>query len=59
MAVVYSGQESMISGARYHLVTTYSVRSLASCSPTGQTPRERPKSQIFRSQLELRRMLEG
>lgn len=47
MAVVYSGQESMISGARYHRVTTYSVRSLFSCSPGRVTPRERPKSQIY------------
>lgn len=57
--MVYSGHDSMISGALYQRVTTYSVKSLASWVPTGITPRERPKSQIFRSQFEFKRMLEG
>ena len=41
MALVYSWQLSMISGARYHRVTTYSVSSRLSLS----MPRARPKSQ--------------
>ena len=47
--------ESMISGARYHRVTTYSV-SLASLSPA---QRDRPRSPTRRSQLLCRKRLEG
>jgi hypothetical protein len=51
----------MISGARYHLVTTYSVKLLGSSAAAVSAPmsRARPKSQIFRSQFSFRRMLEG
>lgn len=49
---------SMTSGALYHLVATYSV-SVPVWSNSGSAMRERPKSQILRSQLELSRRLEG
>lgn len=56
---VYSLKVSMISGARYHLVATYSVmKPVASTSPS-TAERARPKSQILRSQLALRRRLLG
>ncbi|KAI8102706.1 hypothetical protein M9434_005503 [Picochlorum sp. BPE23] len=47
-------KESNISGARYHLVTTYS--GTASCCPNHA---DRPKSQIFRSQVEFKSKFEG
>ena len=55
IAVVYSAQLRRSSGARYHLVTTYSVMN-ASVSALA---RAKPKSQILRSQLALRRRLLG
>eukprot|EP01139_Manchomonas_bermudensis_P001392 Amastigsp_a1887_57.p7 type:complete len:105 gc:universal Amastigsp_a1887_57:571-885(+) len=58
IAFVYSAHESMTSGARYHRVATYSVINPAwFCS--GSATRASPKSQILRSQFELRRMFEG
>jgi hypothetical protein len=58
---VYILKESMISGARYHLVATYSVMMPTSLPPTTLvlTLRARPKSQTLRSQLALRRRLAG
>lgn len=47
----------MISGARYHRVTTYSVRSTASFPVL--RPRDSPKSHSFRSQFEFSRMFDG
>jgi hypothetical protein len=52
----------MISGALYHLVATYSVMNPVAEFSTGSavaTERARPKSQTLRSQLALRRRLEG
>merc|ERR1719446_1864304 len=56
-AFVYVSDESTISGARYHRVTTYSVRK--SRQSDGLTPRERPKSVILRSQFSLTSRLDG
>jgi hypothetical protein len=58
---VYILNDSMISGARYHRVATYSVIKPASLPPVGLvlTLLARPKSQTFRSQLALRRRLAG
>ena len=59
LAKVYSLKVSMISGALYHLVATYSVMNpTASCSPE-KALRARPKSQILRSQLAFRSKLDG
>mmetsp|Transcript_11809 Transcript_11809/g.41039 ORF Transcript_11809/g.41039 Transcript_11809/m.41039 type:complete len:223 (+) Transcript_11809:537-1205(+) len=54
MAVVYSVQLSSSSGARYHLVTTYSVMYSFSLLVLAS-----PKSHIFRSQLAFSRRLLG
>lgn len=54
MAAVYSEQLSNNSGALYHRVTTYSVMKSVS-----DVVRASPKSQIFRSQFELRSRLLG
>lgn len=56
--------QSMTSGARYHLVATYSVMNpfppLLPASGGGAAAlRARPKSQIFKSQLELSSRLDG
>lgn len=58
IALVYSLKVSMISGARYHLVATYSVMN-PELSSEEAAERARPKSQILRSQLELSKRLEG
>ena len=56
--LVYPLEFSMISGARYHLVATYSVRKpVWSCS--GSATRARPKSQILRSQVVFSSRFEG
>lgn len=54
IAAVYSDEFSNSSGARYHLVTTYSVMKSVS-----EVVRARPKSQIFKSQLAFKRRLLG
>lgn len=58
IAFVYSLNVNMISGARYHLVATYSVikPELSSCDAAD---RARPKSQTFRSQLAFNSRLDG
>merc|ERR1719335_504301 len=56
-AFVYVSLESTISGARYQRVTTYSVRK--SRQSEGLTPRDSPKSVIFRSQFSLTSRLDG
>lgn len=58
---VYILKESMISGARYHRVATYSVMSPASLPPglVERVLRARPKSQTLRSQLAFRRRFAG
>ncbi len=59
--LVYILNDSMISGARYHRVATYSVMRPASF-PLGfveRVLRARPKSQTLRSQLAFRRRLAG
>src|SRR3954451_12553768 len=58
MALVYSLNVSMISGARYHRVATYSVMK-PELSSVEAADRARPKSQTLRSQLALRRRLDG
>ena len=58
---MYCLNVSMISGARYHRVATYSVMNPVSV-PDGsavRTERARPKSQTLRSQLALSRRFEG
>jgi hypothetical protein len=58
---VYILNDNMISGARYHLVATYSVISPASL-PFGEaffTLLASPKSQTLRSQLALSKRLAG
>lgn len=64
IAFEYSWNESITSGARYHLVATYSVMNpfppFGPLSGGGRAAlRARPKSQILRSQLALRSRLEG
>lgn len=54
MAAVYSEEFNNSSGARYHLVTTYSVMKSVS-----EVVRASPKSQIFKSQLAFKRRLLG
>jgi hypothetical protein len=54
----YSFQLSMISGARYQRVATYSVIK-PWCDSSGLAPRASPKSQILRSQLPFRSKLLG
>ena len=54
MAAVYSAHDSKSSGARYHLVTTYSVMYSFS-----ELVLASPKSQIFRSQFAFRSRLLG
>ena len=56
-ALVYVSDESTISGARYHRVTTYSVRK--SRQSEGLTPRDSPKSVILRSQFSFTSRLDG
>ena len=59
--LVYCLNVSMISGARYQRVATYSVMKPVSV-PEGSavlTDRAKPKSQTLRSQLALRSRLEG
>lgn len=61
LAFVYILNDSMISGARYHRVATYSVMSPVSL-PSADccfTLLARPKSQTLRSQLALSRRLAG
>lgn len=58
MALVYSLKVNMISGARYHLVATYSVMK-PELSSWEAAERARPKSHTLRSQLALRSRLEG
>lgn len=58
MALVYSLNVSMISGARYQRVATYSVMK-PELSSVDAAERARPKSQTFRSQFALRRRFEG
>jgi hypothetical protein len=50
---------SMISGARYHRVATYSVICVPESSDLSSKPRLRPKSQILSSQSALTRRLPG
>src|SRR5580658_3023925 len=60
--LVYILNDSMISGARYHLVATYSVIIPALpplCAPDAFTILARPKSHTFRSQLAFTRRLAG
>ena len=49
LPVVYRRKLSMISGARYHRVATYSVNGAPRSppKPSGWNPRARPKSQIL------------
>jgi hypothetical protein len=59
--LVYCLNVSIISGARYQRVATYSVMKPVSV-PDGSavcTERASPKSQTFRSQLAFKRRLEG
>lgn len=61
LTLVYILKDSMISGARYHRVATYSVMTPTSF-PAGTLVwmlRAKPKSQTLRSQLALRRRLAG
>ena len=58
IALVYSLNVSIISGARYHLVATYSVMN-PELSSVEAADRARPKSQTFRSQLALSRRFDG
>ena len=58
IAFVYSFQESIISGARYQRVATYSVMKPAWFS-SGCATRASPKSHTFRSQLPLSSRLDG
>src|SRR3954471_410940 len=58
IALVYSLKVSIISGARYHLVATYSVMK-PELSSLEAAERARPKSQTLRSQLALRSRLDG
>lgn len=58
MAFVYSLNVSMISGARYHLVATYSVMN-PELSSVDAADLASPKSQTFKSQLALSKRLEG
>ena len=59
---VYILNDSIISGARYHLVATYSViipTSFPPSEPAAFTLLARPKSHTFRSQLAFTRRLAG
>lgn len=58
MALVYSLNVNMISGARYHRVATYSVMK-PELSSVEAADRARPKSQTFKSQLAFSNKLEG
>lgn len=58
IALVYSLKVNMISGARYHLVATYSVMK-PELSSVEAADLARPKSQTFKSQLALSKRLEG
>src|SRR3984957_8817378 len=59
--LVYILKDSMFSGARYHLVATYSVIKPTSLPPGKLvfTLRAKPKSHTLRSQLALRSKLAG
>lgn len=59
--LVYILNDSMISGARYHRVATYSVINPASfpAAFVDRVLRAKPKSQTLRSQLAFRRRLAG
>jgi len=61
LTLVYILKESMISGARYQRVATYSVISPTSLPPGALvfTLRARPKSQTLRSQLAFNKRLAG
>jgi hypothetical protein len=61
LTFVYILKESIISGARYHRVATYSVISPASLVPgvVALTLLARPKSQTLRSQLALSNRFAG
>ena len=58
---MYILNESMISGARYHLVATYSVINPTSfpCEVEVLTLRAKPKSHTLRSQFALSKRLAG
>mmetsp|Transcript_86218 Transcript_86218/g.279100 ORF Transcript_86218/g.279100 Transcript_86218/m.279100 type:complete len:213 (-) Transcript_86218:139-777(-) len=63
-ADVYCFGSSITSGARYHRVTTYSVRTPQACSGSSasrspMSPRARPKSHTFSLQSDVRRMFAG
>lgn len=58
IALVYSLNVNIISGARYHLVATYSVMN-PELSSVEAAERAKPKSQTFRSQFALRSRFEG
>ena len=58
MAFVYSLNVSIISGARYHLVATYSVMN-PELSSVDAADLASPKSQTFKSQLALSKRFEG
>ena len=58
IALVYSLNVNMISGARYQRVATYSVMK-PELSSWDAAERARPKSHTFRSQLALSRRLDG
>jgi hypothetical protein len=59
--LVYILNESMISGARYHRVATYSVINPASfpCAVEVLTLRAKPKSHTLRSQFALSKRFAG
>ena len=59
MGVRSSWFSTRSSGARYHRVTTYSVRPMSLASTSGLTGLARPKSQILRSQFLLTSRLPG
>lgn len=58
MAFVYSLKVSIISGARYHLVATYSVMK-PELSSVDAADLASPKSQTFKSQFALSNKFEG
>lgn len=56
---VYMRNESMTSGARYHLVATYSVMKPCSFGWAVTDDLARPKSQTLRSQLAFKSRFDG
>lgn len=59
LTCVYMRKESMTSGARYHLVATYSVMKPCSLGWAVTDDLAKPKSQTLRSQLAFSSRLEG